>query len=186
MNWANVQNALVAWIQAAGVSTVVWSNQDGPKPARDFVRLTPLGINPVGQDEVVQKQDLTRVGNGTTTVGTELEFQAEGLRELAIAVQCHMARAILTPLSTMSRLQTALRLQTVRSALLAVGLAPFDIGQPTDLTALVDSGYEGRAALTVRFYFTETISDFATFIQSCKPTMYTGPPDSGTRDTIDI
>jgi len=175
MDWSTAQNAIVAWIKAGtGLSRVVWSNQSVPKPAHDFVQVRLAAVRKLGGDELTRDQDLSRGPTASDedfplvldVPGTEIEFTVQGERELTLSIQVHTARAVITPVALLSRLQTSLSLESVRTGLLAAGLAPTDPGVVRDLSALVDTGWEGRASLECRFQFTETLSEFTTFIES--------------------
>jgi hypothetical protein len=170
LDWAVVQNALIAWLKTGsgyGTGAAIWRDQNRKKPATDFLTAKVIDLSSIGMPDVRQLQDLARAGNGTTTVGTEIEFQVDAFKRLTVSVQAHTSSTVGSgkALAVLSKVQTSLHLETVRSALRVAGLAPFDFGQVQDLSAVVDTEFEGRAALTCGFYLTETLSDYATYIE---------------------
>lgn len=192
ISWSTVQSALVTWIRTgSGYASgkVIWANQDGGRPSGNFCTVNLTAMTPLGAlDELRRTQDLGRAGNGVDTVGTEIEHKVHGLRELAISVQCfttektgdNCARAVL------SKVQASLMLPTPRFALRDAGLGPFDRGVIRDVSALLDSDFEARAVLDLRFYVSEEVAEFSTYIEKCSPQSYMGPPYLGTDGLIDI
>jgi hypothetical protein len=70
-----------------------------------------------------------------------------------------------------------IQLETVRQRLLAEGLAVWDPGVVADLSALLNTGYEGRAQMDVTFGFAMNIADDVGLIEQASVT--------GTVDTND-
>ncbi len=91
-----------------------------------------------------------------------------------------------TPLELALRAQAGLSLPSIRTALGAAGLSPFDMGAPLENGPLVGTKWEARALLEVRFYVTRTVSEFLGYIETCEPEDFMGPPKSGTAADIDI
>ena len=196
MNWATIQAAIVEWVKAgSGYASgrVIWKNQSKNRPASagaavDHIAIQLLSLRGVGEDEVVQTQDLSRVGNGSTTVGTEILHTVRADKEMTLSVQCYTTSVVgsAQALAVLSKVQTSLRLESVRSGLTTAGVCPIDAGSLEDITGILDTDYEGRAVLTCRFSVTEEVTEFSTWIEHCDPESYMGPPDGGTSEDIDI
>lgn len=186
MDWNAVEDALQAWVRSStglSDSQVIWSSQTGPRPAGAFITLHVSGLVAVGVvDEVRDDFDALR------PEGEEVHFEVTGTRELSVSLQAFGevlsasgARGLL------SRLQTGLVLPTVRETLALAGLTPFDVGAVSDVPALVGTRFEGRAAMTVRFYARDTLTEAVGYIDTVNPpTYFWGPPDSGTAGSIDL
>lgn len=174
------------WVKAAtgySDSAVIWAEQSGSCPLPAFITLRLGELLALGAfDELVTETDLLR------PAGTEVELRAEGLREFAVSVQAFgpSTTGNATGRAVLAKCQTALMLPSVRTALAAAGITPFDIGPVQNVTALVHTKFEGRAILEVRFYVRDSISEYTGYIETVEKTSYMGPPDSGTADAIDI
>lgn len=196
-SWQDIEDALRVWVKTStgyADSQVIWADQTARRPEGDFItlKLTDV-ISFTGPDELLQLQDLSRVGE-------EIEAQVMGRREFGVSLQA-FSSAVCSPGSlvnpfplgfsdataraALARCQLGLSLPSVRDTLAAEGATPFDIGSVQNLTALVGTKFEGRALLEVRFYCTMTISEFTTYIEHVNTTDYIGPPN-GTWDGIDI
>lgn len=184
-NWTTIENAIRVWVKAGsgyGDSAVLWSDQTHARPSGAFITVRLGDTVPLGNDEV---EVLTDLG---ADPGEEIELRAVGRRELSVSVQAFTpgvtgssaGRGIL------STVQTALALPSVRAALDAAGLTPFDVGSVRNISALVGTAFEGRAVLDVRFYTNDTASEFTGYIEDVEAVSYMGPPDEGTADEIDI
>jgi hypothetical protein len=163
-NWPVIELALRAWVKAGsglGDEFVIWANQSASRPAGPHITLKLDGPLTVGLDGVDHNYDENR------PEGEEIELKAEGTRELIVMLQAFggdptgssSARALL------SKVLTALALPTRRDALAAAGVTPFDAGQVQDLTALLETKFESRAALEARFYLVDDASEFTTYIE---------------------
>lgn len=189
--WGLIEDALRAWVMTAtgyDAAHVIFSEQTaaeagGARPSKPYATIRLGDVVKVG---IVDKQE--SVFNGARPNGQEWALTATGLREFRGYVQVfsdsttgdHTARAMLT------RAQLALSLSSVRATLRNAGCSAFDEGAVQNLTAVVGTAFESRAAMDVGFYtmlrFTEYVGYFATFDLK----NYMGPPKLGTRNAIDI
>lgn len=180
--WETLQTAVKTWVLAgSGYASgrVFWSHQNGGKPINvDSITMRMVGpLRALGAcDEV---QTLTDLGR---PAGQEIEHRVIGRRELTLSLQAFTTTTVGSSraVSTLSKVQAALSLPSVREALRAAGLFPFDAGAVVDLTALRDADFEGRAELSVRFYCSEEVSEFLGYIATVELEDYTG------NATIDI
>ncbi len=168
--WATIEDALRVWVKAGsglGDAKVIWLDQTGARPAAPFIELKLGDIVPLGGvDPVETATDLMR------PAGTEIELKVAGVRAFTVSLQAYTATVTgaATARALLSLVQTALSLPSVRAALDAAGVTPFDEGEVHNLTGLLGTKFEGRAALDVQFYVRETLSEFTGFIGSCVPT----------------
>lgn len=185
-NWTAIEDALRAWAKAGTALTdakVIWSEQTGARPAAPFVTLRIGDVIPLSSvDEVEELTDLD------ADPGEEVELRAGGFREFTLSLQAFAATVTgaNTAREYLTKAQTALALPSVRAALFAAGIAPFDTGTVQTVNAVVGTKFEARAVLEVRFYVHDTVSEYTGFIEEVESTSYMGPPDSGTRGDIDI
>jgi hypothetical protein len=171
IDWVAIENAIHAWVTtASGLAgnQVIWTNQNGIRPGQSppaeapFITLQLGSPQVEGQSFLQTKTDLTR------SAGQEIELQANALQRLTCSVQAfgssttgnNSAGALL------SQVETKLRLPSLRSALNAAGLSPFNVGPIKDITQLFATAYESRAVLNVLFYVQEQASEFTGYIES--------------------
>lgn len=186
ISWGAFQTAVRTWVQGSaglGANKIIWANQNGNRIERPFVTLRFGDLVPIGATDEKRR---TWVG----TPGAELLETVVGQRILTLTVQAFTQQTVGsdTARAILSKVQTALRLTTVRDALNNAGLAPFDIGTVQEISTVLDGDFEGRALMAVRFHVAETVSETLTYIEKVEPiTGYTGvTPDIGTKENIDI
>lgn len=184
--FAVVEDAIRQWVKAAtgyDDDHVIWAYQNGPRPTDAFALIQMGDFLPLGAfDEAIDEYD------AFAAPGEEIISTVTGLRQFDVTVQ------VFTPEVTtgaagrakLAKCQTALALSSVRSALDNAGITPFNIGAVQWVPPVNNNAFEGRALLTVSFYTVDTLTEFNTYIETAVPELYTGPPDSGTAEDIDI
>lgn len=181
-----VEDAIRQWVKAAtgyDDNHVIWAYQSGPRPDGAFALIQMGDFLPLGAfDETVDEYD------AFGDPGEEIISTVTGLRQFDVTVQ------VFTPEVTtgaagrakLAKCQTALGLSSVRGALDNAGITPFNIGPVQWVPPLNNNAFEGRALLVVSFYTLDVLTEFNTYIETAVPELYTGPPDSGTAEDIDI
>lgn len=167
--WATLEDAIHAFFVAAtglAATSVVWSEQANPQPARPFATLKilsgPVRLSPV--DEVRQSY------NSGATLGQEITHTVVGQREITVSCQvfsdnvhgASSARAVL------AKAQTGLFLPTIRYALNAVGLSVIASDAINDLTELVSNKFQSRANLDIRFNCVDDASQVHGYIDDAE------------------
>lgn len=166
-NWTAAENAIRSWFVAgSGLpdGSVVWADQAMPQPGTPYATLKITSAVRVGAlDETTDATNLD--GNGqpvsvTTTV--------QGVRE--IHVSCQVFAAPVTGSGTareyLLSAQTALELPNVRYSFLTAGLSGPDAGAISDISALLETQFQARAAMDVRFYVVDTAAETNGFIET--------------------
>jgi hypothetical protein len=156
---------------------IFFADQNGPQPASlpyITIKIAP-DMRPRGvYDEQAKDTDLTR------TAGMEVRNQAFGIRDFSVSVQAFAENAVTyatptfpvvlpgtngnTAVGLLTLVQTALSLEGVRYALNQANLAPYDAGTIRNLDAIVETGFDGRAALDVRFYSADVAAEYSGYI----------------------
>jgi hypothetical protein len=167
MNHTTIQSALQTCVTAASQlpsAQVLWAwqaYQGGERPTgRQFITLQLGPYVPVGLDYVTDSTDLTR------PAGSEIKFEAVMPREVNLYLQCFGG----TPsgsgsaFATLTRLRDRLLLPSVRAALLAAGVSPFNPGTVRHLPFIEGTKLESRAALDINCYVNASESETAGFI----------------------
>lgn len=180
MNFQPIEDAIRSWVKTAtgfADAQVYFGNQNGAQNAvAPFITITiGIGAGHRGAfDEMERFVDLTRPN------GQEIQQRVTSQLELLVSIQAFAENVTSYPVPTfplnppvgsgrtavdlLLDVQTALSLESVRDALNAANLAPFDVGDVKRLDAVVATGFEGRAALDCRMYTTNQQSDFAGYI----------------------
>ena len=184
--FALVEDAIRQWVKAAtgyDDDHVIWAYQSGPRPDEAFALIQMGDFLPMGAfDETVDEYD------AFGDPGEEIISTVTGVSQFDVTVQ------VFTPEVTtgaagrakLAKCQTALRLSSIRGALDNAGVTPFNIGAVQWIPPLNNQAFEGRASLIVSFYTIDELTEFNTYIETMVPEMFTGPPDSGTSEEIDI
>lgn len=185
MAWSDIEAAIRAWVKGATGLTdeqVIWADQNGGSPALPFIDVRLGDLIPVGSAD---GSDWVYDAGGPS--GQEIVMSGHGVREFAVSIRAFSA----SPLGNdsarvlLSKVQTALALETARSALHAAGVTPFDNGRVQVVPAILDTAWEGRAVLQVRFYTEETVTERTTYIGTVEVTDEEPTPDQTFQVTIE-
>lgn len=123
--------------------TVIWANQNGPKPKKPFTTLRLYAIRGVGMNDEVP----------TDTPG---EIEIKGTGEATLEVQYFGTDAE----QKLIELNQALAKPTIVDRCFGAGVAFFDAQNVQDLTGLLDgANYEGRASVDLSVRFTLSAKD---------------------------
>ncbi len=185
INWEDIEKALCAWVRTgSGLSTqkVIRADQTGNRPDRPFITVRVGDLLPVG---AVDSADWEF--DEDADPGAEIVESVRGQREFSVEIQAFSAAALGANQAReyLSKVQTALGLSSVRTALHAVGITPFDLGRITSVPAILDTTWEGRAILTVRFYAEEQVTATTTYIGTVEVTNEEPDPDQTFTVTIE-
>lgn len=180
ISWTTLQAAIHAWVVAGSglvAGKVIFEEQNGNRPAEPFVGITFGTLAPLGLDE------LTHVYNAGGAAGAEITQTVRGMRTLVVRLQCYAdpigANAAH---ATLSKVQAALALPTVKDALVVAGLGLAGMGSVVPLGKVLGTTWKGRAVLDVSFNVSETVSATTTFIEIVEhagtvyPPGESGPP----------
>jgi hypothetical protein len=167
MEEKTIESTLRAWVRDhSGLSEaqVVWAEQASVRLATPFITLRLGDLARVGGlDEVRQAYD------ENAAAGQEVSLTVVGRRELTLSIQC-FGEACDSPRAILSRVQTALSLETVMAAFEEVGISCFDEGTIRNVTLLQETDFEQRALLETRFYVAEEVSETTTYIETTEVT----------------
>jgi hypothetical protein len=128
----------------------------------------------------VTPSGLLSLGDGVSTylhhadpvVGTELLIDYTTPAEFMLRVQVFTAevRGNSAAPALLSKIHSYLETETARDALASAGLVVIDRGSIQNLTALVETRFEGRASLDIRMRFADGGQETATYIGSVELT----------------
>lgn len=184
LTWQAVQDALFAAIvSASGLADdrILWSFQDVDEPALDnpitggnanpaYVKLSLPTIATRGQDWLQIDYDATRAP------GQEIEQRPTGFREVPLEIQVFTSSTADGTAANFlaEQIRTGLLLPSIRDALAAVGVTPFDPGPVNFVPDVVSANFRGRATCTVRLYVPAiALSEFTTYIAEVAGTITT-------------
>lgn len=167
MNWTDVENAIHSWVVAGSglaANQVIWSQQEGPRPAGAFVSLRVSSLRAVGQDW----NDVVDISNPEP--GAEIELRTRGVRELALSIQCFAGAGIgaTSALAVIGGIVDAAGTLSRRDALNAAGIGVLSLGPATSIDGILGASFEPRAILEARLALASELSEAATYIQSAE------------------
>jgi hypothetical protein len=161
-----IESALVAFIETASGLTgkVALAMQTAPQLAMPYATVRITGPRPAGGPwpRIIQSYDAAQ------PVGQEVSLQAVVDEELTVSIQ------LFTPLTfgaasaraLMAQLRMALALQSTLDPLRDAGLALVDVGDIHDLSAILETAFQGRAALDLRFLVADDLTERTGYVGS--------------------
>jgi hypothetical protein len=172
MTWTTLENALRVWMEGTfGAGKVIWSSQDAPEPALPYASLQLTGPRPASS--LLEVHNTTNLAN---PAGQEIEQTVTMHGELTLVCQAHAAPTCGS--STAKELLQAARMRlflpSVLYALEQAGLAVLGAGDTQDLTAILETKFRSRAAMSVRLEVVDTLIEKTGYIATAN---VTGEPE---------
>lgn len=138
MEFAPIKDALYTWFKkTSGLDSVIWADQDGPRPARPYatLRLITGAVKLGGQDNL-------RVNESGV-------FYLNGPREITVSINVMGVSA----LDILTTARDSLDDPSVIDDLEADGIAIIEDGSPQNITELLETGFEERAQMDLKIGF---------------------------------
>ena len=142
MDLPQIEDVLHAWLKAATGVTCIWAEQSGPQPKPPYCTLRIDGPRRLGgADELRQDGD-----------GDDVRQLAVGQRELTVECQAFTSRTTgsATARELLTKAQVQLSLPSVHERFSEVGLSVIDEGDVQNVSTVLETKWQGRAALDVR------------------------------------
>lgn len=138
-----IEDAIYEWLNEVLEMPVIWDKQNAPRPDPPYAFLDIItGPNPIAtQDEMFSHEDGT--------------FEITGLREFTLSINVIAKNAF----HKMQQVQISLNRPKFLEQLQLAGLAMINYSSVNDLSELLETDYEVRAQMDVRFYMVSTFSD---------------------------
>lgn len=150
VNWQAIEDALFDWFSDQTGMSVIWGNQDSPRPSSYpygvmFITNGPQSPANAGTDEQIINIDLNQTYE-------EVEFEFGNQREMTLQLQ------ILTgpgqsfsyansPHAIMGRVQTSAYAPSVQEAFNTANISVLRVGDITDLSEVQDETWIGRVSM---------------------------------------
>lgn len=165
-NWTAIEQELQACVRrASGLERVVWTDQDGTRPQLPYATIR------VDPPDATGARDEVRVSlTPGQPAGAELTFETCSQAEFDLRVQVFTktTRGDDSACRIATRLRNSLSKQSELAILSAAGVAVVDRGPVQNLTALLETRSEGRAALDVRLRTADGTTETETYIEHVK------------------
>jgi hypothetical protein len=161
MDWTTVENAIATWVATGGAT--MWSDDDGPRPATPFVRMSIDGLLRRGVDAVTVEDA------ATPTAGAEIEHKVRGPRKLVLTLQCFATSPTGTgrAIAILETIIASARLPTVRAALTAAKLGLGPVGAVKSMGGVINTAnFEPRATVEIHLHTVAEQSEFGTYIET--------------------
>lgn len=145
INFDTLRNNLYDWaVDNLPTDTpVIYLYPNAPRPTVDYISLLLSSFNQIGWDYTQDPLDDSGVA------------ELVGDREFILQVQGYGG----DPMSLLEGLRTSLQKQTVLDSLRANGIVFVSWFPISDITALIDSRFEKRASMDVKFRLAQVYSD---------------------------
>lgn len=163
IDFVAIETALRTWLGAATGAVVIFADQDGPQPPLPYLTLGLPGLRREGgADELRDETELK------APAGQEVVLSTYGPRELTAHCQAFTAptTGVGTARELLQQAQSALGRPDVLEQLAQVGLAVIDEGAVTVLNLVLETRFQGRAALDVRLRVTDGSASRTGYIET--------------------
>ncbi len=170
LDWQTIENALQTWIVAATglpTSAVIFASQNAPAPAMPYATIKISGPRGTMAQPALQIET-----NLLNPAGEEIEQTVTLHQEVTVSCQVYAAATAGTGTAKeyLEKARTALFLPTRLDALSTAGLAVVEMGDTQDLTALLGTAWESRAAMDVRMNLVDTAVEKTGYIATVETT----------------
>lgn len=150
LNFETIKTNLYSWATAnSGGASVIFLNENAPRPAQPYVTLFLSSLTQIGED-YTPESDV----NGLVDM--------VGDREFTLQIQTYGGDCI----TRLENLRSSLQMQTVLDTLRANGIVFVNHFAISDVTELLDSRFEKRAAMDVLFRIGQNYTDNLGLIQT--------------------
>lgn len=149
MNLTTLKSAIQTWAETVSGLTVIFANGDGPKPDNPYGTILVSPITFLNHDEILD-----------TDAAGDADFKGD--REFTVSFQIFGADAAQYLINTLESLERP----TGRESLAIAGIVFVDRTAVNDLSGVLDTGYEERAAVDIRFRTASIHSDNVGYIGS--------------------
>jgi hypothetical protein len=169
-------NALENSIQAIVVAAsgysgalVIWEGQNNPAPGVPYLSLFSEDLPRIGSPEE------TVTDNPAPVSGQEILLKSAGLAEVEIRVRAFTPGVVSTAAAKSARavllgMRQALEAESMTAAIEAAGLTLVSLGSVLNLPRVLETQYQGRATLTLRFRYADQFEEATTFIETAEST----------------
>lgn len=177
-NWTAIEDALQAQVaRAVGFAgaKVIWEDQKLPRPARPFLTLAISEDLTEESPERYQRNNPAGVAGTltpTVTIGTELLVGTTGNVEFTLRVQAFTAEVIgnSSARAQLVKVRNAFAADSYCDALASSGIAVISRSTVQKLTEVLETKFEGRAALDIRCRVEDGHEETQTFIETVQIT----------------
>jgi hypothetical protein len=167
VNWVAIENAVVAEIKTALVgvagASVIWRDQTRGRPARPFVTLAWVDVEPAPNTGPIDYYDDTP----GAPAGAELTLSTDTIAQARLEVQTY-ATDMTGDVSAMAlalRIMSQLNGIDSVSRLSEVGVGLDNVGRAQSFSDIFQTEHESRAVLTVSCKFVSTATSTLTYVE---------------------
>lgn len=170
--------AIRAWLIAAtGIADthVIYSRQNGPRPAAPFAEIDLGELVPLGAVDAV-----SHAYNSGGSAGAEIVHTTHGQRDVAVTVRVYTDSAVgdSSARTLLAAAQLALGQAGTRATFHAAGATVWDRGTVRPVPGVLDTRWEGRAELVLRLYVELQATETSTYVGTVRLTDAVSVPNS--------
>lgn len=134
MDFDAIDKAFYDWVNIFTGQSVIWLNQNSPRPNTPYLTLYKSTLIPIGHDF-------------ESAVNLSGEIRIGGIRQLTLQINHYGNNSM----GVLEELSLSLRIDQYRNLLLTEGITHLNKLAINDLTALVDTEFETRAQMDLLF-----------------------------------
>lgn len=134
LNFTAIDKAFYDWVNIFTGQSVIWLNQNSPRPNTSYLTLYKSTLTPIGQDF-------------ESAVNLSGEMRIGGIRQLTLQINHYGSNSM----GVLEALLLSLRMNQYRDILVAEGITHLDRLAINDLSILLDTEFESRAQMDLLF-----------------------------------
>lgn len=163
----NTIQTLIATAAGLAGNLVVWENQDNPRLTAPYLSLRSEDLPRLGSVENSVRD------NPSPSAGQEILLKSKSEAEFEIYVSAfslHSVSSASLPSATamLHALRQTIEGETLGSAMEAAGLTLVSLGAIRNLPRVLETQYQGRATLVLKFRISDELEEAITYIQTAE------------------
>lgn len=163
----NSIQSIIAQASGYAGALVIWEGQNNPAPGVPFLSLFSEDLPLIGHPE----QSVTN--NPTPTAGQEILLKSKGLAEVEIHVRAFSPSVVSSASAPSARavllnLRQTLEAESMQANIEAAGLTLASVGTVRNLPKVLETQYQGRATLTLKFRYADEFEEATTYIETAE------------------
>ncbi len=160
----SIQTILTAASGLAGTN-VVWADTDRDRPVGDYMALR------IDEDQHIGTPENSVRDNPAPVAGEEILLASKNVAEFEVAIQAFSALKVSTGAAPSARarlnaLRSKLEGEAMVEVIEAAGLALVDLGSVRNMPRVLETQYQGRATLVLKFRISDEIEEATTYIET--------------------
>ena len=169
INWNTLENLIHGQIVAASglpATSVIWEHQNRDRPVAPFISLRLEDSNTIAQHTAEQ----TIRDNPAPVAGQEILLGIVKTIEftLFVSVVTVPTAGSLSAFARLQAIRSMLETETIQDPFFAAGVSLWECGQIQNVPRILETQFEGRATLPLKFRCADQVEIATTYIESAE------------------